>query len=138
RAFVEPWGPPAPRKRQPEVVVVGHAYAPPGSKVTSLVARLGVGDLEKVLEVHGESWFTQEGALASPTPFTKMPLRWDRAAGLPNELTPAGVAMGKEAVADVQGRVFLPNLRPTGTTISSRSEVVVPVGLGPIRPTWPS
>ena len=66
RAFVEPWGPPAPIKRHPEVIVVGHAHAPPGRQVTSLVARLGVGDLEKLLHVHGETYFTPEGALAAP------------------------------------------------------------------------
>src|ERR1700729_1801344 len=37
RWFVEPWGPLAPAKAGPEVVVVGHAYAPVGYRVTSLV-----------------------------------------------------------------------------------------------------
>lgn len=138
QAFVEPWGPSAPFKRHPEVIVVGHAYAPPGRKVTSLVARLGVGDLEKLLHVHGDTYFTPEGALAAPIPFDRMPLRWDRAAGAPDEGNPVGVAMGKEAVADAQGRVLLPNLRPMGTSIRRRDEVVAPVGFGPIRPTWPS
>jgi hypothetical protein len=138
RAFVEPWGPPAPLKRHPEVIVVGHAYAPAGSKVTSLVVRLGVGDLEKLLHVHGETYFTQEGALTAPVPFDRMPLRWERAAGAPHDSNPVGVAMGKDAVADAQGRVFLPNLRPMGTLIRSRDEVVAPVGFGPIRPAWPS
>jgi hypothetical protein len=138
RAFVEPWGPPAPMKQHPEVIVVGHAYAAPGSKVTSLVARLGVGDLEKLLHVHGDTYFTPEGALAAPVAFDRMPLRWDRAAGAPDEENPVGVAMGKAAVADAQGRVFLPNLRPMGTSIRRRDEVVAPVGFGPIRPTWPS
>lgn len=138
RAFVEPWAPPAPFKQQPEVIVVGHAHAPPGSKMTSLVARLGVGDLEKLLHVHGDAHFTQEGALAAPAPFDRMPLRWDRAAGAPDDANPAGVAMGKEAVADAQGRVLLPNLRPMGTSIRRRDEVVAPVGFGPVRPTWPA
>ncbi|MFT3772859.1 MAG: DUF2169 domain-containing protein [Minicystis sp.] len=138
RAFVEPWGPPAPFKRHPEVIVVGHAYAPPGRKVTSLVARLGVGDLEKLLHVHGEACFTQEGALTAPIPFERMPLRWDRAAGAPYDGNPVGIAMGKDAVPDTQGRVLLPNLRPMGTSIRSRDEVVAPVGFGPIRPMWPS
>jgi hypothetical protein len=138
RAFVEPWGPPAPIKRHPEVIVVGHAHAPPGNKVTSLVLRLGVGELEKLLHVHGDTWFNQDGALAAPIPFDRMPLRWDRAAGAPNDSNPVGVAMGKDAVADRQGRVFLPNLRPMGTSIRTRDEVVAPVGFGPIRPTWPS
>ena len=138
RALVEPWGSPAPRKRRPEVVLVGHAHAPPGSQVTSLVARLGVGDFEKLAHVHGDSCFTRDGTLTAPVPFDRMPLRWDRAAGAPHDVNPVGVAMGKDAVADAQGRVFLPNVRPMGTSIRSRDEVVAPVGFGPLRPTWPS
>lgn len=138
RAFVEPWGPPAPLKRHAEVIVVGRAYAPQSSQVTSLVARLRVGDLEKLIHVHGDSWFTPEGVVTAPLPFVTMPLRWDRAAGAPDESNPAGVAMGEAAVADSQGRRLLPNLRPMGTSIRSRDEVVVPVGFGPIRPEWPS
>lgn len=138
RAFVEPWGSPAPLKASPEVIVVGHAHAPPGTQVTSLVARLAVGDLEKLIHVYGDCWFTQNGALSAPLPFTKMPLRWDRAAGGPHETNPAGVVMGKEAVADAQGRVLVPNLRPMGTRLMRRAELFPPVGFGPIRPTWPS
>jgi Uncharacterized protein conserved in bacteria (DUF2169) len=138
RSFVEPWGPVAPVKRQPEVMVVGHAYAPPGSKVTSLVARLGVGDLEKLIQVQGDSYFSQEGSLVGPAPFARMPLRWERAAGAPYTSNPLGAGMGPEAVADTHGHVVLPNLLPVGTFVSRRDQVVPPIGFGPIRPGWPS
>jgi hypothetical protein len=138
RAFVEPWGPVAPVKQHPEVIVVGHAYAPAGSKVTSLVARLGVGEVEKLIHVHGDCHFTQEGSRVGPAPFARMPLRWERAAGAPYTTNPVGVGMGPEAVADTLGRVHLPNLLPVGTTVSRRDQVVPPVSFGPIRPQWPS
>jgi hypothetical protein len=138
RAWVEPWAPPAPIKREPEVIVVGHAYAPTGSPATSLVVRLAVGDFEKLLQVYGDSWFTQQGAVTSPLAFAKMPLSWERAAGAPDPSNPVGVAMGKDGVVDTQGRVVLPNLRPMGTWVTSRDDVVAPVGLGPIRPSWRS
>jgi hypothetical protein len=138
RRFAEPWGPIAPLKRWPEVVVVGHAYAPAGRSVTSLVARLSVGGLEKVVEVHGDSWLTQEGAVMAPTPFARMPLTWRRAAGGPFTQNPLGVRMGADALADTYGRVPLPNLRPPGASIGSRTQVVAPAGFGPLGPTWPS
>jgi hypothetical protein len=138
RSFVEPWGPVAPVKRQPEVLVVGHAYAPAGSQVTSLAARLGVGDLEKLIQVQGDSYFSHEGSLVGPTPFARMPLRWDRAAGAPYTENPVGAGMGPEAVADAHGRVVLPNLLPMGAFVSRRDQVVPPIGFGPIRPGWPS
>ena len=137
RAFVEPWGPVAPRKRHPEVLVVGHAHASPGTKVTSLVARLGVGDFEKLVHVHGDAYLGPSGP-TQPVPFERMPLRWERAAGAPHGANPVGVAMGEAAVADAQGRVSLPNLRPMGTSIERRDDVLAPVGFGPIPSTWPS
>jgi len=137
RAFVEPWGPTAPYKPRPEVLVVGHAYAHPGSAQTSLVARLGVGELEKLVHVHGDAHFTRDGALTATKAFERMPLRWERAAGAPGTTHPAGVVTGRDAVADAEGRVRLPNLRPMGTSLDRRDDTVAPVGFAPTRPTWP-
>ena len=138
RRFAEPWGPAAPLKRWPEVVLVGHAYAPAGTKVASLRARLSVGGLEKVVEIHGDAHFTQEGVLVPPARFARMPLTWRRAAGGASTTNPVGVRMGAEALADTLGRVPLPNLRPLGSSIQTRAQVVVPAGFGPLGPSWPS
>jgi hypothetical protein len=134
RARVEPWAPPAPRKRHPEVVVVGHAHAEPGSTATSLVARLGVGELEKLVHVHGDAHLDARGVATAPVPFARMPLRWERAAAADAEGA-VGVRMGAAATVDADGRVPLPNLRPMGAPIEGRDDVVVPVGFGPLRPT---
>ncbi|XYI03732.1 DUF2169 domain-containing protein [Sorangium sp. So ce1128] len=66
RRYVEPWGPVAPLKRWGEVVVVGHAHAPEGNPVRSLVARLAVGDLDKAVQIRGDAGFTRRPAGFGP------------------------------------------------------------------------
>ena len=105
RWFVEPWGPPVPVKRRPEVMVLGHAYAPADRRTTQLLARVTVGDFEKVIQVSGNSHFAQDGSLVGPSPFTRMPLRWELAAGGPYTSNPVGVPTGRDALADSRGRV---------------------------------
>src|SRR5271167_702994 len=51
----------APFKRRAEVLLVGHAHAPGGKAVTSLMTRLIVGDVDKAVAVHGSRFFTLEG-----------------------------------------------------------------------------
>src|SRR4051794_4807376 len=48
----------APHKRWPEVIVIGDAHAPEGKPVTSLLARLAVGELDKVIQVTGDRHLT--------------------------------------------------------------------------------
>src|SRR5689334_9308745 len=43
----------APFKRRADVLLIGHAYAPDGSLVTSLAARLVAGPIDKRIEVRG-------------------------------------------------------------------------------------
>ncbi|MGK4007952.1 DUF2169 domain-containing protein [Sorangium sp. So ce1036] len=137
RRLVEPWGPVAPLKRWGEVVVVGHAYAPEGNPVRLLVARLAVGDLDKAVQIRGDACFAHDGALGEPAPFTRMPLRWERAAGGPRTANPVGVPTGDGGLADPWGRVRAPNLLPAGSWGAARRELVRPAGLGPLRPEWP-
>src|SRR5262245_48769165 len=53
----------APLKQRADVTIVGHAYAPGGAPVSSLIARMRVGDIDKAIEIHPERWFDQEGTL---------------------------------------------------------------------------
>lgn len=80
-----------PFKRRVDVVVIGHAHAPHGKPATSLMARLGVGDLVKAIEVHGDRRWMSGARLTGATPFTRMPLRWERAAGGPGTWNPVGI-----------------------------------------------
>src|SRR5262249_51780064 len=73
-----------PLKRRVDVALVGHAYAPRGEPVTSLVARLVVGDLQKAIRITGDRVWTldklSQPDVGEPAPFARMPLRYERAA----------------------------------------------------------
>ncbi len=127
-----------PFKKRPEVLVLGHAHAPEGRPVSSLVARLAIGEIDKAVQVVGDRYFQLDGRLGEPATFTRMPLTWDRAAGGPDTVNPAGRPTGDGAPVDFFGRVLAPNLLPAGLTMTSRNEIVPPVGFGPIAPRWPS
>src|SRR5215470_6264878 len=43
-----------PFKRRADVLLTGHAYAPGGRPVSSLLARLVAGDVDKIIAVHGD------------------------------------------------------------------------------------
>ena len=127
-----------PFKRQPEVLLVGHAYAPQGIAVGALIARLTVAEIDKAIDITGDRHFKLDGTLSHPGRFAKMPLRWERAAGGPETSNPVGVPMGEEAHADGWGRVTVPNLVPSGRHVTSREDVVPPACFAPIAPSWPT
>lgn len=127
-----------PFKKRPEVLLTGHAYAPEGRPVPSLLARLVVGEIDKTVQVVGDRHFGRDGKLGDPAYFTGMPLGWEHADGGLNTFNPAGRALGSAARSDALGRVFAPNLLPVGLRLKSRSDTVSPVGFGPIAPRWPS
>ncbi|TKD00106.1 DUF2169 family type VI secretion system accessory protein [Polyangium fumosum] len=116
----------APLKPRTDVLVVGHAFAPKGAPVTELSCRIEMGDFAKGLRLVGDRRFTPGpvGLAAGPAAaFTRMPLRYERAArgegnpvGIDLAATPARDAM---AVANVAAS--------TGQT----------PGLGPLAPGWP-
>jgi hypothetical protein len=117
----------APVKRKVDVMLVGHAYAPRGEPVTSLVSRLTVGALTKSVRVIGDRVWTLNKAsqpdVGAPAPFIRMPLRYERAALSADN--PVGVDPHAPAVLAVPAR---PNLEPLdgGATAC----------FGPIAPTW--
>ena len=125
----------APFKRHADVILIGHAFAPGGQAVRSLAVRLVVGDIDKTVEVFGERRFTLDGQLREGPRFTKMPLRWERAAGGPETSNPVGVRA--DASPDRFGMVALPNLQPSGMHVTTRGDFIPPTGLGPISPAWP-
>jgi hypothetical protein len=126
-----------PRKARADVMLVGHAFAPRGEPVRSLTARLSVGPLDKEIEIFGDRAWTRDGALREGTRLSKMPLRYERAAGGPGTWNPVGVRTGPGAPADAQGNVALPNLQPPGSTPTDRGAVLAPIGYAPIAADWP-
>ena len=80
-----------PFKVRGDVMLVGHAYAPRGTAVASLIARLVVGDVNKSIEVTTERAFMREGGIREGARFAKMPLHYERAAAGPDN--PVGVRL---------------------------------------------
>ena len=123
----------APLKPRADVTITGHAYAPGGAPVSSLIARLRIGEIDKGIEIFPERYFDQEGVLHHAARFSRMPIVYERAAGGPDSWNPVGV----RGVPDSYGRVLLPNLQPPGLAINSPADHIPPIGFGPIAPSWP-
>ncbi|MDI1437326.1 DUF2169 domain-containing protein, partial [Polyangium sorediatum] len=124
----------APFKRHVDVMVVGHVWAPQGQAVPSLVARVAVGSLNKAIVAYGDRYWLPDGRLSDAVPFTRMPLRWMRAAGGPRSWNPVGIPPSMAANAPGPP----PNFEPAGFVLRSPVQEVPPVGFGPIASRWPT
>jgi hypothetical protein len=124
-----------PFKARADVLLVGHAFAPRDEPKTSLIARLTVGSMSKAIECCRDRRWTLEGQLREGPRITRVPLRYERAAGGQETSNPVGMRLD---AADAYGMVHLPNLQPPGTSVPKRGEGVEAVGFGPIAPTWPT
>ena len=72
-----------PFKARPDVMLVGHAFAPRNQPVRSLVARITIGDVDKAIEVTCDRTLGHDGQIREAARFSKMPLRYERAGGGP-------------------------------------------------------
>lgn len=111
----------APYLPKAEVLVTGHAYAPPGRPATSLVARLALVSggqvvLDKALRILGDV-----DRAGNVQPFMHMPLVYERAL-FDAEENPVGV-------------VPRPGLGPNILLARAPER---PGGFGPLAPRWPS
>ncbi len=137
----------APFKPRADIVLVGHAYAPSGKKVTAIDVSLRVGRLHKVLRVFGNrTW--QSATLTSdratdPEPFGIMPIVYERAFGgidltgggyLPSNLVGCGyfAKINKNGVHDSP----LPNIEDPAYLISSPKDQPRPMGFGFYGRAW--
>jgi hypothetical protein len=123
-----------PMKPHADLTLVGHAFAPGGAPVRSLVVRLVVGEVDKAFEVVCDRYFDQEGALHEGPRFTRMPLVYERAGGGPGTSNPVGMAGAQNSY----GRIPVPNLQPVSARVTSAADFVPPVGFGPVAPGWPA
>jgi hypothetical protein len=113
-----------PYKPRVDVLLVGNAFAPGGTPVRSLVARVVVGSMDKSLEVNGDRQWQRDGSAGDPSAFARMPLRWERAAAATEN--PVGLRPEDAAV---------PNLLVPGS-ILHRAKPIDAVGFGPVAPDW--
>ncbi len=114
----------APYLPQADVLLVGHAYAPPSTPVGELDARLlvlrdGQPVIDKTLHIQGDRVPDGSGKRPPPRPFQSSPLLWERAARSVEE-NPVGIDPAR----------FEPNV----LYIASRARAA---GFGPIARTWP-
>ncbi|MGH7070602.1 MAG: DUF2169 family type VI secretion system accessory protein [Acetobacteraceae bacterium] len=129
-----------------DIVVHGHAYAPNDLPVTSCDVGFRVGELTKRLRVTGDRYWI-DGSPSAPTPFTRMPLLYERAYGgydpasletdAPQweQRNPAGTGYARSAAS--ANRRKLPNIEYREHLISSPRQHPPPAGFGPIPPHWP-
>jgi hypothetical protein len=122
-----------PAKSRVDVLLYGHAFAPAGTTVRSLRARLSVGSIDKSIELVSDRTMMPDGNLQHGAAFSRMPIVWERAASGPSLANPVGVRSGSR---DGYGRSMLPNLVPVGR--GDDPSCNEPIGLGPLAPTWPT
>lgn len=127
-----------PFKKRPEVLLVGHAYAPEGRPAQSLIVRLIVGEIDKSIWVVGDRYVGADGRFDEPAPFKRMPLVWERAAGGPGTENPVGRPFSATMPTLATDRLPAPNLYPPTAEFPRSRIPVPPLGFGPISPLWPS
>jgi hypothetical protein len=124
----------APFKVRADVIVVGHAFTPNREPARQSTARVVVGEVDKAVQIAADRAFSLEGEIIDGPRFTKMPLRYERAAGGPDTWNPVGL---RADATDAYGRTPLPNLLPPTWMPGRRGELIEPIGFGPLAPTWP-
>lgn len=124
-----------PKKPRVDVLLVGSAFAPNQQPAREIVARIEVGNVNKSVRVSADRALRPDGEIVVRAAFTKMPLRYERAAGGPNTWNPVG--MPPDAPLDPQGFRALPNLEPLDRYHPSAAHWPEPIGFGPIAAAWP-
>ncbi|MCA0174818.1 MAG: DUF2169 domain-containing protein [Proteobacteria bacterium] len=131
-------------KATTDVIVVGHAHAPPGKAVTHLDCGFRVGPVQKVLRVVGDRRWGSLGASA-PQPFERMPLVWERAFGGTDPQSPTPetdwdwrnpVGTGFATTAAHALGLALPNLEDPAHPITTWRDRPEPAGFGAIASHW--
>jgi len=131
-------------KKTTDIIVVGHAYAPPGQSVTKLDVGFRVGPVQKMLQVSGDRQWGVLG-LTDPEQFTKMPLVYERAFGGVDTKSaqperdwewrnPVGCGFAVKK-AHLDG-VPVPNVESTDRLIRSWDDRPAPAGFGAIGNHW--
>lgn len=112
-----------------ECYVVGSFHSQSGQLVERSLASLRVGSLEKTVAVTGDrAW--KGGGPSAPTPFSTMPLSWERSFGGPGH---AANPVGRGLAPDPEsGQISLPNVEDPSATIEGGNKSPRPFGLGPI------
>jgi len=133
------------RKVATDILVHGHAYAPPGARVAATKVGFRVGEIAKELGVFGDRFWrsTRAGlAMSEAEPFERLPVTWERAFGGygdPERKTwdvrnpvGTGFAGSVEHAADAK----LPNVEDLAALIRNWDDRPPPAGFGPVDRHW--
>lgn len=137
----------APFKPRADIVLVGHAYAPPGKTVQGMDVSLRVGDLHRVLRIFGDrQWHISpltHATTTEPKPFTRMPIIYERAYGGIDLDTgsycrenPIGVGHFGKPTKKIAHQQNLPNIEDPKFTIQNPKDHPKPVGFGFYGRAW--
>lgn len=120
------------RKPGTDVLLLGDA-AVDGRPVERVDVSLRVGAIDKTIRVTGDRrWRGQEGP-ASPAPFYRMPLRYERARG---GRRPDTGELDPENPVGTGHHEDVPNLENPARPMQHARDTPPPVGFGPIAPVW--
>ncbi|MEI7894644.1 MAG: DUF2169 domain-containing protein, partial [Myxococcales bacterium] len=112
-----------------DLLLVGHAV-PSQPDATVGAVEFRCGSFHRRLAVFGDRRWGTFGLDGKPTPFQRMPLRYERAMGGPlSEANPVGRGYGTH--------MLLPNLERPEQLVSSPGDRPAPACFGPIAPSWP-
>jgi uncharacterized protein YjbI with pentapeptide repeats len=130
-------------KERAEVLVLGSAHSPGGRTCTELRVRVCVAGIDKTLLVTGErEWrahFGRRRAVGKPTPFSVMPLTYERAFGGPGHAgNPLGCGYAPPLAAILSGptRGCLPNIALPDQPPARSWRRSAPAGFGPLQSGW--
>jgi hypothetical protein len=127
-------------KPRVDIVVIGAAHAPSGRPVQEVMVGLRVADIHKTLVVTGDRMLSSR--LGGPTPFTRMPIVYERAFGgttrdgdvyLEN---PVGVGYRGAPSSDPTVTTEVPNVEYPDRPPRGRGDHRPPAGLGVIARNW--
>jgi len=132
-------------KPQTDIIMLGHAWAPEGKKLSSRDVSLRVGQVSKTVRVFGERQW-QNGSISSPQPFESMPLVYERAFGGMHQHEDQIVSaelrnlvgcgyLGKQKAQVLDGKP-LPNLEDPRHLLQRAGDIVPPACFGAISPNW--
>jgi uncharacterized protein YjbI with pentapeptide repeats len=118
-----------------EFLATGSAFAPRGEAVRALTVSVRLGALTRRIGVVGDHYI-EDGVPTDPTPFTEMPLGWERAYGGPSFAeNPLGRGIAEMPLPGIGFRVALPNIvLPVGSAARGAPH---PVNLGAMDMAWP-
>jgi len=140
----------APIKMSPDVILVGHAYAPSDRPTSIIDASLQIGTHKKIIRVFGDRFWQRDNLIwqaSRPQTFERIALTYENAFGgaipvVDNEavefctFNPIGKGFAGSNGQALREGLPLPNLENPAHLIQNLADKPTPVGLGFIGRSW--